>query len=319
LWRQGGLFHIYIISWCVKTKILKFTGFIVILFLSACSIPQYVTVPVNYNPKLPFRPDTTTILIINRLDLSRANINAGKKLDVIKAGAFTSVRYAEIQLKQLPHVGVINLVDSGTFNITTDSIKFLALKYHSDYVLSLENFSANIVLADVQNSTSYYNTTVEVNYTLYEGNGTYSKKLNGTAADHQSMVPYVGFIGSLIIHPTIRGSKSVINISAQDATFNALQDYLPNSISHQRPLYNDPAFQPAVKEILAGNFDKADSLLVPFLKDISLHVVSKAAYNLAVVYEAEGNIDAAINMAQLSLDKYPNEYATNIFDDLKWE
>jgi hypothetical protein len=186
-------------------------------------------------------------------------------------------------------------------------------------VLSLENFSANIVLAGVENSMSDYNTNIEVNYTLYEGNGMYSKKLNGTAVDHQSSAPYFGLIASLVIHPTIRGNKSAINISTQNATFNALQDYLPNSISHERPLFNDPVFQPAVKEILAGNFDKADSLLTPYLKDISLHVVSRAAYNLAVVYEAEGDINAAIDMAQMSYDKLPTEFATNILADLRTE
>jgi hypothetical protein len=98
----------------VKTKVLKFTGLIFILFSGACYIyiPKYVTVAVNYNPRLSFRPDTTTILIINRLDLSQTKISAGKKLDVIKAGAFTSIKYAEIQLQQLPHARVINLVDS---------------------------------------------------------------------------------------------------------------------------------------------------------------------------------------------------------------
>jgi len=302
----------------VKTKLLQFTGLIFILFLGACDIPQYVTVPVNYNPKLPFRPDTTTILIINRFDFSQTKISAGKKLDVIKAGALTSVMYAETQMQQLPHVRVINLVDSA-LNITTDSIKFLASKYHSDYVLSLESYSAYIVLAGVENSTSYYNTNIEVNYTLFEGNGVYYKKLKGTAVDHQSSAPYFGLIASLVIHPTVRGNKSAINMSTQNATFNALQDYLPNSISHQRPLYNDPTFQPAVKEILAGNFDKADSLLTPYLKDISLRVVSKAAYNLSVVYEAEGDINAAINMAHMSYDKFPNDYATNILNDLMTE
>jgi hypothetical protein len=48
-------------------------------------------------------------------------------------------------------------------------------------------------------------------------------------------------------------------------------------------------------------------------------MASKAAYNLAVVYEAQGDIDIAIDMAQLSLDKNKNRFATMLLTDLKGE
>jgi hypothetical protein len=297
-------------------KLIKFIVFIGVLFLSACTVEQYVTVPVNYNAKLTF-PDSTKILLINQFDVSKAKITNPKKLKVIKAAAYTSVKYAETRLKKLPKVRVINLVDSVNFNVNTDSIKLLALKYHVNYVLALKNFTADIVIGGVDNGTAYYNTTAEVNFMLFQNDGIYFKKLNGKVSDPQSEGS--GLIGSMVFRPTVRGNRSSVNFAAQHATEDALQEYLPSGVVHDRPLYNDVIFQPAIQAILARKFDKADSLLTPILKDNSILNQCKAAYNLSVVYEAEGDIDGAIEMAELSNQKYKNMYALAILEDLKTE
>lgn len=238
---------------------------------------------------------------------------------MLKSGAFIAIKYAERQLAQLPHVRIIKLVDSVTFKTTTDSIKQLALQYHSDYVLALTGFDSDISLSEVQNSTAYYNSSTLVEFTLYEGNGIYSKKLQGTISEPQSSNPYPGLIGSLIIHPTVGGNPASVNSSVEHATQNALQDYLPYTINNMRPLYNDDLLQPMVREIIGGHFDKAYILAEPFLKSSDLKMSSKAAYNLAVVYEGQGDIDLAINFAQQSLDKNKNKYAATILEELKME
>jgi tetratricopeptide (TPR) repeat protein len=290
-----------------------------ILALAACSVPQYVSVPITYAPQRAFNPDSTTIVLINQFDAAQTGLTNKKKLDVIKAGAFSSLRFAEMQLKALSKVRVINQVDSTTFHLNTDSVPMIARRYRANYVLALKNFSADIVLDEVQSSIAYYNTNVTVEYTLYEDNGIYYKKLKGLANDPQSEGEYPGLLGSLIIHPTVKGNKASIVTSAQNATFNALQEYLPNTISHNRPLYTDGYLKQPVVEIMAGNFDKAILLLEPHLKDNDVKLASKAAYNLAVIYESQGNIDKAIELAQLSLNKDNNPYATSILGDLKTE
>ena len=303
-------------------KLLKLgvIGFFVVFF-SGCDVEQYVNVPVSYTPKLVFNPGTTSILLINQFDASNIKTSNEKKLGVYKAGAFTAIKYAETQLKQLPNVKVSSLVDSTAFAINPDSIKFLASKYHVNYVLALKNFNADIALSTIEGSQAYYNTNVAVDFILYEveGNAILSKKLAGKTSDPQSGGDFPGLLGSLMIRPSVRGSKYSINIAAQNATQNALQDYLPYSIAHNRPLYTDRIFQPAIREILAGNFEKADTLLTPFLKNSNPLIVCKAAYNLAVVYEAEGDVVLAINLAQQSMDKYRNQYAMIILQDLQTE
>ncbi|ASU32942.1 hypothetical protein MuYL_1042 [Mucilaginibacter xinganensis] len=275
--------------------------------------------PVDYTAKLNFRPDSTIIVLINQFDVTQAKVNNKKKLDVIKSGAAAAINYAGLELGSLPHVKVINLVDSLNLPVNTDSVKLIAAKNKANYVMALKGFSADIGLSEISNNTSYYNTNTTVNFVLYENNGIYYRKLDGKSVDPQSEQPYMGLIPTLLIHPTIKGNKQSIKTSAEHATENALQDYFPYTITHNRPLYNDAIFLPAIKEIQSGNLKKADSLLQPFLQDKNPQIASKAAYNLAVVYESEGDIDSALDLAQQSSDKYKNEFATLILADLKEE
>lgn len=290
-----------------------------LLFLISCKTPLYVSVPVKYTPRYYFNKDTTTIALVNQFDANALKIGNKKKLGAIKAGAYTALKSAGMQLEQLQHVKTINLADSADFKPNTDSVRLIAKKYKADYVLVLKNFSAGIGISDISNSTTYYDTNVSVNFLLYESNGVYYKKLNGAANDPKSDEPYNGLLAAIIFQPTVGRNKAAINGATEHAVQNALQDYFPYTITNNRPLYNDDFLIPAAKEILAQNFDKADSLLQPFLQDKDKRRASKAAYNLAVVYEAEGDIDAAMDLAQQSSDLYSNQFATAILYDLKQE
>jgi hypothetical protein len=182
--------------------------------------------------------------------------------------------------------------------------------------LSLEKFTADINLDNITDGTSYYSTNVATDFLLYQKDGIYFKKLSGTASEVNDEIPYVNILSTLLVHPTIKGSKAGIKAAARHATQMALQDYLPASVSNMRPLYTDDFLKPTVKEILSGNFSKADSLLTPLLKDSNPEIAGKSAYNLSVVYESEGDIESAVHMAKQSETLYQNNYAANILKDL---
>ena len=293
---------------------------IALLFLFAsCETPLYVSVPVEYTPHSYFRKDTTTIVVINRFDADALKTGSKKKLAVFKAGAFTAIKSAARQLGQLKHVKTINLADSTDFKANTDSIKLIARNYKADYVLALTNFSAGIDMSESDGSATFYSSNVSVNFLLYEHNGIYYKKLNGAANDPMADKLSNNLLAVIALEPAVGRNKATVNTSAEHAVQNALREYIPYAITHHRPLYNDRFLMPAVNEIVAHNFEKADSLLQPFLQDKNIERASKAAYNLSVVYEAEGNIGAAINAAQQSSDWFYNEYATAILYDLQQE
>jgi tetratricopeptide (TPR) repeat protein len=285
-------------------KLFKLICILFIVGLTSCSVIQYATVPVDYAPKLIFNPDTTHILLVNKLAFDSTK-NSKRKIMALKAAAYTAVAGAEKQLKLLPGVKVTSLIDSLPFTVNGDSVKYLAKARKANYVLTLDDFNAGIVLDNVQYDgnaqIAYYNTKAKVDFTLYESNGIYFKKLKGVAEEPQD-----------------NGNRGFsINGAAREAALDALKDYLPYTITNHRPLYTGTdELESSVQQILKGKFDIAYKILNPLIDGKDLKLASKAAYNLAVVYEAQGDIDEALDLAKLSNKKQQNEYATVLIAEL---
>lgn len=292
--------------------------------LASCGVVPYVHVAVDYDPKQTFSHDTTTILLVNYFNPDSLNISNKKKLDVVKAGAYSAIAAAGYQLSALRGVKAINLADSANLVANTDSVKELAQKYRATYVLTLDKFTADIVLGNVDYSstpaTANYNTVVTTNFTLYEQNGLYFKKLTGRAEELQSSSDYAGWFVEMLFKPTVRHNGSSVNSSARNAAANALKNYLPFTEFHDRPLYtNTDELEASVELIRAGKFDKVFQLLNPLIENQDAKIASHAAYNLAVVYEAQGDIESALEVAKLSNKKLPNDFANAIIADLAKE
>jgi hypothetical protein len=300
-------------------KLLSPLFIIGVFLLASCSPTVYVSVPVEYSPHKYFPKDSITVVVINRFDVTRLKINNQKKLAAIWAGAYTAIKTAKNQLQQLKQMKVINLVDSASMTVNTDSVNMIARQYKATYVLSLKNFTAGIEMDEPGNSSTFYNTNVSVNFVLYENGGVLYKKLDGIAVDPKPDKLTESLLASISVAPSLGANKAAITTTAAHAAQYALSEYFSYKIAHNRPLYTDNFLMPAVKEIQAQNFEKADTLLRPFLKDKVKDRVSKAAYNLAVAYEARGYIEDAIDMARLSSNTVYNEYATAILYDLKQE
>jgi len=300
-------------------KLLSPVLFIALFFLASCETAVYVSVPVEYSPRTYFPKDSITVVVINQFDVNKSNVNNKKKRAAIWAGAYTAIKTAKGQLEQLKQIKVINLVDSGDMKVNADSVKLIARQYKAKYVLALKNFTAGIDMDEPGSSPTFYTTNVSVNFLLYQSNGIYYKKLSGAANDPKPDKLSESLLASISVQPSLGANKTAITATAAHAAQNALGEYFPYKIVHNRPLYTDKFLMPAVKEIQAQNFEKADTLLRPFLKDKVKEHISKAAYNLAVAYEARGYIEDAIDMARLSSNTNYNEYATAILYDLKQE
>jgi len=280
----------------------------------------YITVPVNYSARSYLSKDSSTLLVVNQFNISDTSAKNQKRNEVIKAEAYSAIKYAESQFKQLPKVKVISLIDSAAFTANADSIHQLASKYKADHVLALKNFDAGIVVIKLPGTEPYYSTSVSVNFKLYESDGLYYKKLAGTDSDTMPDLRYRSNAHNASgNYPPIEKYKAFIDSTTITATQNAIQDYFPSSISHDRPLYDDRFLRAAVKKIYANDLDGAIALLKPELQNPDRKKASKAAYNLAVVYEGKADIEQALAMTRLSIKKHDNPYASAILEDLKKE
>jgi tetratricopeptide (TPR) repeat protein len=280
-------------------------------------------VPVNYGPKTGFSLDTSTVVVVNKFNADTSSkVKDPRRITVLKKMGVTALATAANQLKFLPKVGIINLVDSVTYLPNDDSVKFLAKKYKANYVLVLNDVSAGVYTETSYNqgmAYTYYTTKVKTRFALYESNGIYSKKLSGMADVPQDEV-YNGGFSSLFYRPTYRSSIPALSRATEDATLDAFKDYLPYSITNDRPLYGgDDMLESSVTHIRAGKFDLAFNILNPLIDGADKKLASKAAYNLAVVYEAQGDIEEALKTAKISNDKNRNDFANALIVDLMKE
>ncbi len=288
--------------------------------LSACEAPLYVSVPLNYQPTAFLPKDTITIVTINQFDADKLQIGSRQKLSAMKAGAFSAIKAAATRFESLPHVRTINLADSANFKVDTGSIKSIAQKYKADYVLALKNYDFGVLAGDNINFKTSYNIYASVDFQLFENNGVYYKKMNGRYNTRKTEEQYMAITMSGLYNQDARQGGAPVNSSAALAAGDALKEYFPYTIVRTRPVYMDDTLVPALNEIRLKNYAKADSLLQPLLRDSDPAKASRAAYVLAIVYEAQGDIEAAIDMVQQALDKDDlNQGAIDMMCDLREE
>jgi tetratricopeptide (TPR) repeat protein len=277
------------------------------VLLTSCGVTQYVAVPVDYAPKLRFYPDTVHILIVSRLVFD-SNKTSKRHLKIVKDAAFAAVKGMQEQLNLLPGVKVTSLVDSVNFRPITDSAKQLAIRYKSNYVLTFNSFAYKIVLDQFQYENNipiaYYNLRTSVEFTLYESNGVYFKKLKGSAEERADN----------------SGDESALPVTAREAGLDAIKDYLAFTITNNRPLYGQgvPLAQ-SITQIQKGRFDLAFNILNPLIDGTNKKLGGMAAYNLAVVYEAQGDMEEALELAKISNEKWQNDFAKLIITALMKE
>jgi tetratricopeptide (TPR) repeat protein len=311
--------------WLLKSSYIvkRFAPFLILLvvLLASCSLTQYVNVPVNYGPKTGFRRDTTTIVVINRVNPDTLKARNKGQLGVYTSGAYSAIKTAADQLKFLPGVNTINIVDSMNFLPNPDSVKFIAKKYKATYVLVLNNYGIGIYrereFIDGQ-VVNYLTTKIRLRFLLYEPNGLFSKRLNGIADMPQDEQYASSF--SFMYRQSLSQANMMINEGSRNAALDALKDYLPYSISNDRPLYGgQTTLDASIVQIKRGNFDAAFKLLNPLIDGTDAKLASKAAYNLAVVYEAQSDIDEALATVKISNQKYRNDYAMQLLAALMKE
>jgi tetratricopeptide (TPR) repeat protein len=270
------------------------------VLLTSCGVTQYVAVPVDYAPKLRFYPDSVHVLIVSRLVFDSTKTSK-RHLKFVKGAAFAAIKGMQEQLHLLPGVKVTSLVDSVTFRSITDSAKQLAMRYKSNYVLTFNSFDYKVVLDQFQYENNvpiaYYNLRTSVGFTLYESNGVYFKKLKGSAEEPADN----------------SGDESALPVTAREAELDAIKDYLPFTITNNRPLYDQgvPLAQ-SITQIQKGRFDLAFKILNPLIDGTDKKLAGMAAYNLAVVYEAQGDIEEALELAKISNEKWQNDYAKTL-------
>lgn len=149
--------------------------------------------------------------------------------------------------------------------------------------------------------TAYYTLFSKSDWTLYDSTGTI---LDHASLSRDELYNSRGVIrGLFAVGPVISKAGPVINSLARQTGWDYWQRLAPQQISFVRPYYSIKAFAPAAYRIAAGNWLEAIDLLKPLTEHKKRKEAGRAAYNMAVVYEAMGSIEEAKQWANVALEK----------------
>jgi tetratricopeptide (TPR) repeat protein len=154
-----------------------------------------------------------------------------------------------------------------------------------------------------------YSLLVNIGYTLYDSDGKVCHWFRGKASSFMATQTNPGALIAGLLAPGIKNNAAELNQTAAKAVENALRDFFPYTNTLVRPLYTDDELNPTVNDMLSNNYHRADSVLRSLINLPNADLAAKAAYNLAVLLEAQGKTDEAQAMLAQSINQSNNRFA----------
>ena len=178
-------------------------------------------------------------------------------------------------------------------------------KYPHHLLLSLDNFDISMEEDRVMIENSDGSSSTTANYflvtrsswTLFDSTGTVLDKVTLMQEEPYKSRPV--FFGILAIGPSLNKATPVINRLAWLTGYDYWRRLSPQPTTFVRPYYTMGKLKEASAAMAVKDWKTAITLLEPIAEG-KQQVASKAAYNLAVVYEAMGRIDTAKRWASFA-------------------
>lgn len=123
-------------------------------------------------------------------------------------------------------------------------------------------------------------------------------------------------IEMLAIGPAISNAGESINTLAQYNGYSYWQRFYPQEVNKERSIYVNSLLLPSGMLMHQGEWEEAIELLLPLATALQGKQGAKAAYNLAIAYEAMGRLQEAAHWAALSESKR-NKRAKVLLAELK--
>jgi tetratricopeptide (TPR) repeat protein len=101
--------------------------------------------------------------------------------------------------------------------------------------------------------------------------------------------------------------------------YKAASMLYPNWVWVDRKYYGSGSdeLKQAKRMIKGGHWDMAEETLLPLLESSDEKVRQRATFNLALVYEGQGNLDKALEMARQAAKKYDDKHAYDYINSLE--
>lgn len=260
---------------------------------------QWKVVALNrFNPDLlPFTRDKKTAAFHNGAQHAFSGV-----LDAILADSTFSLEFADS--------AAYRIAGSGK-KLTPEHVQGIYLTHPHHLLLTLDHFDTYmeplIVSEEGEDGevsiTAHYTLFTKSSWTLYDSTGTVLDSVILSLDEHYLSRDAISGLLAMVIKPSIGKAGTTINTLASYTGQDYWQRLSPQSVTLARPYYSTKNLQPAASSMAAEDWDKAIVLLKPLAEGQSRKEAARAAYNLAVVYEAIGDLTAAKRWAKIASAK----------------
>ncbi|MBC3538199.1 DUF6340 family protein [Rufibacter sediminis] len=319
----------------MKMKIgLSFVTFCLLAVSTSCT--KQLFVKVEQPPAHAF-PKQDRHLLIVPLYQAASLYKKKEKAEVYQfaaqeaiAGATTFFRKDSSYHVQVADSQLLNRFNLRPQRISASYVQQICQERKVSQVLFLQEVTADIQRSDVtlgnllrsplpslgpQTNTWHYSLLLTTQWALYDQTGALLDSTHVTARKpyvfNEKMTKEMTLVG-----PALENSLETVHSVALANGQAYAQRFFPKAIVVHRPYYRTGALAPAAEWIEIRNWKEAAELLLPLAQDASPSTAAKAAYNLALMSEAQGNLEEAKQWAQLAASA-GNRLARKMLSDLK--
>lgn len=286
--------------------------FLLWIFLFYASLQFSCTSELYINTTLPARVpiafDQWKVVAINRYNPALLPFDGERIMEVYADGAqeaFYGVQDAILDDSTylLVHADSTNYrIQSLGEDLSREQIKQIYEEYPFHLLVSLDHFDVELDQETVRTDNSdgsvsqvaYFTLIVHSSWTLFDSTGAVLDKVTLMRDEAYQSRPVL--FGILAIGPALSKAGPAINRLAWNTGYDYWTRLSPQPITFIRPYYSTGKFKDAAAAMAAEEWKTAISLLTP-LTEGKKKDAAKAAFNLAVVYEAMGSIEQAIHWA----------------------
>ncbi len=172
------------------------------------------------------------------------------------------------------------------------------------------------ILSTIQQQVTII-TTVKTGWRIYEPQ---SKLIRDEFTTAENITYSHTGINPITAAEAIIGRKEAIKQLANKMGYNYSNEILPYWITVSRDYYvkGTGNFKIAKRKARTGNWDQAGALWEKETTSKKRKIAGRAAYNMAIINEINGNTDTAIQWAQKSYEDYNNRLALKYVNMLKY-
>jgi hypothetical protein len=307
----------------------------IMLVLSGCVAPKgYVTLEILEPANVTYPAFVNNVAYLNRSPISFDNMSPSNRRDLdqkelrmidtmvcnaLKAGFYDALNNAQVAyMDSVIYLERRRLDTTGRFdNLTAAEYRRVFETFPVDAVITLDYYSFQLDLSNRYDYTGYSYSQV---YTLYLDVGWKIYTSEELTPFNRYRLRDTLFFENFAYEPAVRYTPSdAMRIGFYEAAFSYGQRNIPmwNQVSRYIFKGREKALRKAGEYTDEGDWEGARDIWLSCLESEDPTLRAKAAFNLAVYYELEDDLEQSVAYLEMARRSWNNDSIENYYEEMK--